>query len=70
MNIKKILCTALAVVGLSVTNGLHAQGQTQTWKGIDASTIGSTGKTVFLYNVGTGRFMIHGGDKEWELLEV
>ena len=31
------------------------------WKGTDQSTL-ANGTQVFLYNVGTGRFVIHGGD--------
>ncbi|MBR5062078.1 MAG: hypothetical protein IKX24_08065 [Prevotella sp.] len=55
---------------------VHAQdlGQTTTqpksrqWKGIDVTTVlgnseyETVGKTIFLYNVGTGRFIIEGGN--------
>lgn len=33
---------------------------TQSWTGSTPQQ--ATGKTVFLYNVGTGRFLVHGGD--------
>ncbi len=57
------LWVVLAMLGLGVfIPPISAQGQTTTrWKGTDVSTL-TDGQEVFLYNVGTGRFMIHGGD--------
>ena len=51
----------------------HAEATSQKWKGIDVSTVlgnanypDVTGKPkgfpILLYNVGTGRFVIQGGD--------
>ena len=62
---KYLLTTILAMVALLSANTLQAQDQQQTitWKGSDYTTLLSgDGTEVFLYNVGTGRFMIHGGD--------
>ena len=62
---KYLLTTILAMVALLSANTLQAQDQQQTitWKGNDYTTLLSgSGTEVFLYNVGTGRFMIHGGD--------
>ena len=62
---KHLLTTILAMVALLSVNILQAQDQQQTitWKGSDYTTLLSgDGTEVFLYNVGTGRFMIHGGD--------
>lgn len=62
---KYLLTTILTMVALLSVNTLQAQDQQQTitWKGSDYTTLLSgSGTEVFLYNVGTGRFMIHGGD--------
>lgn len=46
----------------------HAHASSLKWKGIDKNTVignseyATTGKTIFLYNVGTGRFIIEGGN--------
>ena len=57
------LWVVLAMLGLGVfIPPVSALGQTTTrWQGTDVSTL-TDGQEVFLYNVGTGRFMIHGGD--------
>ncbi|MBQ6162774.1 MAG: hypothetical protein IJK21_09050 [Prevotella sp.] len=62
---KYLLTTIIMMVTLLTANTLQAQDQQQTitWKGSDYTTLLSgSGTEVFLYNVGTGRFMIHGGD--------
>lgn len=53
-----LLCAVLMTVGLLTATGVQAQTR---WTGVDVSTL-NNGDEVFLYNVGTGRFMIHGGD--------
>ena len=53
-----LLCAVLMTVGLLTATGVQAQTR---WTGVDVSTL-NDGDEVFLYNVGTGRFMIHGGD--------
>lgn len=57
------LWVVLAMLGLGVfIPPVSAQGQTTTrWQGTNVSDL-ADGQEVFLYNVGTGRFMIHGGD--------
>ena len=62
MNIKKILCTALAVVGLGATVSVHAQDAANVYvfKGNDYTQL-ADGEPVLLYNVGTGRFIVNGG---------
>ena len=46
----------------------HAQSESHKWKGIDVNTVlgnnqyATNGKTIFLFNVGTGRFIIEGGN--------
>ncbi len=62
MNIKKILCTALAVVGLGATVSVHAQDAANVYvfKGNDYTQL-DDGEEVLLYNVGTGRFIVNGG---------
>lgn len=40
---------------------VSAQSTTTRWTGTDVNTL-SDGDVVFFYNVGTGRFLIHGGD--------
>ena len=50
------------------TEETHAHASSRKWKGIDVGTVigqsqyATTGKTIFLYNVGTGRFIIEGGN--------
>ncbi|MBR5038064.1 MAG: hypothetical protein IKX65_05010 [Prevotella sp.] len=50
------------------TEDTHAHASSFKWKGInkddviDHSEYATTGKTIFLYNVGTGRFIIEGGN--------
>lgn len=58
MVIKRILCAALLLAGLMSSAEVSAQIR---WTGSDVSKL-SDGEEVFLYNVGTGRFLIHGGD--------
>lgn len=66
MRIKTFLCAVLAMIGLMTSVEVKAQSTDATrWKGnevTDALLNGTTGTEVFLYNVGTGRFLIHGGD--------
>ena len=57
---KHLLTTILAMVALLSANTLQAQ---TTWVGTEINSLDlENGQQVFLYNVGTGRFMIHGGD--------
>ena len=58
------------------TEETHAHSESRKWKGIDVNTVighseygtvvdndfATKGKTIFLYNVGTGRFIIEGGN--------
>ncbi len=59
MVIKRILCAALLLAGLMSSAEVNAQ--TTRWTGTDINTL-NDGDVVFFYNVGTGRFLIHGGD--------
>lgn len=61
MRIKKFLCAALAIAGLMTSADVSAQSTTTRWKGTDVSTL-TNGTKIYLYNVGTGRFVVHGGD--------
>ena len=57
---KKFLLFLMAV--LLFVGNLSAQTSTTVrWEGCDQSSL-TDGEQVFLYNVGTGRFLIHGGD--------
>lgn len=40
----------------------HAHSSSRQWKGIDINTVTSTHQKIYLYNVGTGRFAIDGGN--------
>ncbi|MBO5628942.1 MAG: hypothetical protein J5965_07660 [Aeriscardovia sp.] len=65
MRIKKYLCAALAIAGLMTSADVSAQESTDAtrWKGNEyTQLLTGSGTEVFLYNVGTGRFLIHGGD--------
>ena len=63
MRIKKFLCAALAIAGLMTSADVSAQEEVIQWKGHDYNElVSSSGTEVFLYNVGTGRFLVHGGD--------
>ena len=64
MRIKTFLCAVLAMIGLMTSVEVKAQSTDATrWKGNEYSALATTtGTEVFLYNVGTGRFLIHGGD--------
>ena len=62
MRIKKFLCAALAIAGLMMSAEVNAQGSQSTTRWVGTDYQQTTGKTVFLYNVGTGRFLVHGGD--------
>lgn len=61
MKIKFVLGSVLAAMGLMTATGGYAQTR---WQGTDAlDPLQLPDDTeVFLYNVGTGRFLIHGGD--------
>lgn len=63
MKIKFVLGSVLAAIGLLTTQNAVAQtGESNVrWKGNDVTKM-TSGTEVFLYNVGTGRFLIHGGD--------
>ena len=67
------LLTFFHVVGLNAQTQTHAEATSQKWKGIDVNTvIGNSDYTddntlehgfpFLLYNVGTGRFIMQGGD--------
>ena len=60
MVIKRIFYAALLLAGLMSSAEVSAQSTTR-WSGNDVSTM-TSGTEVFLYDVGTGRFLIHGGD--------
>ena len=63
MVIKRILCAALLLAGLMSSASVCAQGESSPirWVGSNVANV-ADGTEVFLYNVGTGRFLIHGGD--------
>ena len=50
------------------SNLTHAEAESRQWKGIDVSTVlgnnayETKGKKIYLYNVGTGKFVIEGGN--------
>jgi len=66
----------MAAQGTGETEDTHAHSESRKWKGIDVNTVighseygtvedidfATKGKTIFLYNVGTGRFIIEGGN--------
>lgn len=58
----------MAAQGTEETEDTHAHSSSFKWKGIDVSTVighseyATTGKKILLYNVGTGRFIIEGGN--------
>lgn len=56
-----ILFAVLTIAGLMTSADVSAQNTTTRWTGTDVNTL-SDGDVVFFYNVGTGRFLIHGGD--------
>ncbi|MBQ1587531.1 MAG: hypothetical protein II081_00600 [Prevotella sp.] len=62
------LLTFFHVVGLNAQTQTHAEATSQKWKGIDVNTVlGNSDYTdkgfpFLLYNVGTGRFIMQGGD--------
>ena len=62
MKIKTFLFAALAIAGLMMSAEVNAQGSQSTTRWVGTDYQQTTGKTVFLYNVGTGRFLVHGGD--------
>lgn len=78
MNKKKQYCISLIILFLSIlplcrlaaqqTEDTHAHASSLKWKGIDVSTVigqsqyATNGKKIYLYNVGTGRFIIEGGN--------
>lgn len=63
MVIKRIFYAALLVAGLMSSASVCAQDPQNTtrWTGSSIAQL-SDGEEVFLYNVGTGRFLVHGGD--------
>lgn len=65
-----ISCSLFTNTALAQTNTpTHAESKSKIWKGIDVETVlgnstySTTGRKIYLYNVGTGRFIIEGG--EW-----
>ena len=50
------------------TEDTHAHSESHKWKGIDVNTVlgknqySNKGKTIYLFNIGTGRFIIEGGN--------
>ncbi|MBQ1668173.1 MAG: hypothetical protein II063_09385, partial [Prevotella sp.] len=62
------LLTFFHVVGLNAQTQTHAEATSQKWKGIDVNTVlgnsdyTDNGFPFLLYNVGTGRFIMQGGD--------
>lgn len=64
MKLKQIMTAALLLIGLATAMDVKAQEADYIqWKGNDYQTLLNAGETeVFLYNVGTGRFLVHGGD--------
>ena len=78
MNKKKYCSIFLIALFLSIlplcklaaqqTEDTHAHASSLKWKGIDVSTVigqsqyATNGKKIYLYNVGTGRFIIEGGN--------
>ena len=64
-----VVCTSAFAQGEEQQEETHAHASSFKWKGIDVnddvigqSQYATTGKTIFLYNVGTGRFIIEGGN--------
>ncbi|MBR4553023.1 MAG: hypothetical protein IKO20_04820 [Bacteroidaceae bacterium] len=56
-----------ALMGVSSLSSqiTHAHSSTQQWKGIDLEAFFDTAtenKPIYLYNVGTGKFVIEGGN--------
>ncbi len=63
MKIKFVLGSVLAAIGLLTTQNAVAQtGESNVrWKGTNVDNL-PNGTKIYLYNVGTGRFVVHGGD--------
>ena len=71
-----VVCTSAFAQGEEQQEETHAHASSRKWKGINKDdVIGNSqydpilvdgkytgGKTIFLYNVGTGRFIIEGGN--------
>lgn len=71
-----VVCTSAFAQGEEQQEDTHAHASSRKWKGIDVSTVighseygyaedndfASKAKIIFLYNVGTGRFIIEGGN--------
>lgn len=62
MVIKRILCAALLLAGLMTSADVSAQSTETRWKGSDYNSVVESGEEFFLYNVGTGKFIVNGGD--------
>lgn len=71
MKIKFVLGSVLAAIGLLTATGVNAQSTETRWSGTNVNSLskatnsdsGVTGGEWFLlYNVGTGKFLINGGD--------
>ena len=65
MIIRKLFTLGVALFAMGLFNlcpSASAQEQSSAiWQGTDISKLNEN-DVVFLYNVGTGRFLIHGGD--------
>lgn len=63
-----VVCTSAFAQGEEQQEDTHAHASSLKWKGIDKNTVignsqyETTGKKILLYNVGTGRFIIEGGN--------
>ena len=63
-----VVCTSAFAQGEEQQEDTHAHSESHKWKGIDVSTVlknpeyATNGKEIYLFNVGTGRFIIEGGN--------
>ncbi len=67
----RILIVLMAIMfgqGVAFAQNTHAHSESMKWKGIKVDTVlnnskyATNGKRIFLYNMGTGRFIIEGGN--------
>lgn len=63
-----VVCTSAFAQGEEQQEDTHAHSESHKWKGIDVTTVlgknqySNKGKTIYLFNIGTGRFIIEGGN--------
>ena len=63
-----VLMVILFGQGVAFAQNTHAHSESMKWKGIKVDTVlnnskyATNGKRIFLYNMGTGRFIIEGGN--------